>query len=142
MDGLPPDCSHLNQTRHLLLLLADSNHSPEYHYFRAIPIRTSVGSTGLTLAFDVQRYHSQRKSPKALHINWHLEHTSCIEMALFGVMHIWAYDRKSYTMSAPLSRFGPFEFALPKKVAYQSGRIGMKTIAQAFNPLGLTKAIG
>ena len=62
-------------------------------------------------------------------------------MALFSVMRIWAYDWKPYTMSAPSSGFGPFEFALPKKVAYQNGRIGMKAIAQAFNPFGLTKAI-
>jgi hypothetical protein len=37
---------------------------------------TFVELTGLTLTFEAQRrYHSQRKGSKALHINWHPEHT-------------------------------------------------------------------
>jgi hypothetical protein len=37
---------------------------------------TFMGSIGFTLAFKAQRrYHSQRKGSKALHINWHPEHT-------------------------------------------------------------------
>jgi hypothetical protein len=47
----------------------------------------------------------------------------CIEMALFSVMHIWAYDWKPYTMSTPSGGLGPFEFALPEKFAYQGSRI-------------------
>ena len=62
-------------------------------------------------------------------------------MALFSVMHIWAYNWKLYTMNTPSGGFWHFELALPKKVAYQGGRICMKAIAQAFSPLGLTKAI-
>jgi hypothetical protein len=39
-------------------------------------MRTSVESADLTLTFEVQwRNHSQQKGSKALHINWHPEHT-------------------------------------------------------------------
>lgn len=56
----------------------------------------------------------------------------CSEMALFSVMHIWAYDWKPYTMNTSSGGLGPFEFALPKKVAYKGCRLGITAMVQAF----------
>jgi hypothetical protein len=136
--------NHLHRTRRLPLLPPDCTHPPKYHCFRALRIRTSVESTGPTLAFEVRRqYHSQRKGSKALPINWHPEHTPLHrDGPLQRHAHLGLRLEALYYERA-LRRFGAlFKFALPRKVAYQSGRIGMKAIAQAFNPLCLTKAIG
>ncbi|KAG2412793.1 hypothetical protein HFD88_010350 [Aspergillus terreus] len=58
-----------------------------------------------------------------------------IEMAIFAVLHLWAFSWKPYA----LEKGGFLESG---KVTYQGGRWGFKGLIDALNPIDLFKAIG
>lgn len=64
----------------------------------------------------------------------------CIEMAIFSILHIWAFKWRPYTLDN-LNASGDPEF-YPGKARYQGGFMGLKAIVDAFNPWDLMKAIG
>jgi len=67
----------------------------------------------------------------------------CIEMAIFAVMHLFAFPWKEYVIdkhnpSNPLAMSGAgFSGASPR---YQGGFLGIKALADAFNPWDIIKA--
>ena len=64
----------------------------------------------------------------------------CIEMALFSILHIWAYPWKPYDIKSSkqvLAEGGP-EY----QSGYQGGPMGIKAFADAFNPWDFVKAVG
>lgn len=68
----------------------------------------------------------------------------CIEMAMFSVLHLWAfpwtaYDIKRSSIVAAESAPG---FLPDPKTAYQGGFFGVKALADAFNPWDFVKASG
>lgn len=68
----------------------------------------------------------------------------CIEMAIFSIFHLWAfpwqvYDIKRSSIVASESAPG---FLPDPKTAYQGGRLGIKALADAFNPWDIVKATG
>ncbi|KAL4890094.1 organic solute transporter Ostalpha-domain-containing protein [Aspergillus ambiguus] len=58
-----------------------------------------------------------------------------IEMAIFAVLHLWAFAWKPYS----LEKGG---FLENNKGTYQGGRFGFKALLDALNPVDLVKAIG
>jgi hypothetical protein len=63
----------------------------------------------------------------------------CIEMAIFAVLHVFAFSYKEYDISRNQSD----QFAgahPPSGKAYQGGRLGLKAFADAFNPWDIIKA--
>lgn len=67
----------------------------------------------------------------------------CIEMALFAVLHLWAYPWKVYsiTHSNVVAAESNPSFR-PSKSEYKGGAFGHKAILDAMNPWDLIKAIG
>jgi hypothetical protein len=64
----------------------------------------------------------------------------CIEMAIFAVMHIFAFPWKEYSLKhkGPLDVSGSgYSGAAPR---YQGGPLGLKALADAFNPWDIVKA--
>jgi hypothetical protein len=63
-------------------------------------------------------------------------------MALFAILHIWAYPWKAYDIkrSAGMTESGAgYDLDI---TAYQGGKLGIKAYADAFNPWDIIKAIG
>lgn len=61
------------------------------------------------------------------------------EMAIFGILHLWAFSWKSYTLANPSE---VTDFYGNGKSVYQGGRYGIRALIDAMNPLDLFKAIG
>ncbi|KAF4549248.1 Organic solute transporter Ostalpha-like protein 1 [Elsinoe fawcettii] len=71
----------------------------------------------------------------------------CIEMAIFAIMHLFAFPWKPYAISTKASGAGTrsnddsgASGALP--IRYVGGFLGLKAIADAFNPWDIIKATG
>lgn len=66
----------------------------------------------------------------------------CIEMSLFAVFHWWSFSYRPYVIgsAAYQSAFGHLKETEP--VRYQGGPLGIKAVAQCFNPWDLIKATG
>ncbi|OQE40163.1 hypothetical protein PENCOP_c006G03975 [Penicillium coprophilum] len=62
------------------------------------------------------------------------------EMAIFAILHLWAFSWKSYTLANQSSEVT--DFYGNGKAAYQGGRYGIRALVDAMNPLDLLKAIG
>lgn len=62
----------------------------------------------------------------------------CIEMAIFSVLHLWAFSWKPYEITSSLTFGQPIKLSY----SYHGGPLGMKAIGAAFNPWDLVKAIG
>jgi hypothetical protein len=63
-----------------------------------------------------------------------------IEMAIFSILHLWAFSWKSYRLANQSSEVTDF-YGNGKSV-YQGGRYGARALIDAMNPLDLLKAIG
>ncbi|KAI1836127.1 hypothetical protein DTO006G1_1315 [Penicillium roqueforti] len=63
-----------------------------------------------------------------------------IEMAIFGILHLWAFPWECYALYNLPSEVT--DFYGNGKVAYQGGRYGERALIDAMNPLDLLKAIG
>lgn len=63
-----------------------------------------------------------------------------IEMAIFAVLHLWAFAWKPYAI--PNQGGEVTDFYGNGKVSYEGGRFGSKALVDAMNPLDLLKAIG
>lgn len=63
-----------------------------------------------------------------------------IEMAIFGTLHIWAFEWKSYRLANQSSEVT--DFYGNGKAVYHGGRTGARALIDAMNPLDLLKAIG
>lgn len=61
-------------------------------------------------------------------------------MAIFSVLHLWAFAWKQYAVPSPDSE--ATDFYGNGKVSYEGGRWGFKALVDAMNPLDLLKAIG
>ncbi|CAG8141686.1 unnamed protein product [Penicillium nalgiovense] len=61
------------------------------------------------------------------------------EMAIFGILHLWAFSWKTYTLA---NQSEVADFYGTGKSAYQGGRYGIRALIDAMNPLDLFKAIG
>ncbi|GAM90370.1 hypothetical protein ANO11243_084130 [Dothideomycetidae sp. 11243] len=74
----------------------------------------------------------------------------CVEMAIFSVMHVFAFPWKPYTLEHLNSAFKaePYESdgfnnAPPQRnteYTYQGGHLGLKALGEAFNPWDIIKA--
>ncbi|KXG49804.1 Organic solute transporter Ost-alpha [Penicillium griseofulvum] len=62
------------------------------------------------------------------------------EMAIFAILHLWAFSWKSYTLANQSSEVT--DFYGNGKAVYQGGRYGIRALFDAMNPLDLFKAIG
>lgn len=58
----------------------------------------------------------------------------CIEMAIFAVMHMWAFSWKEYDILSPANA------GIADSMKYQGGRFGIKAYMDAFNPWDIIKA--
>lgn len=58
----------------------------------------------------------------------------CIEMAIFSILHLWAFAWQAYSVEAT-------DFYESGKVTYKGGRWGIKALLNALNPLDLLKAV-
>ncbi|KAL2010382.1 hypothetical protein VTN00DRAFT_6189 [Thermoascus crustaceus] len=65
----------------------------------------------------------------------------CIEMAIFAVMHIWAFPWRPYTLKQLAASIDSAEF-YGGTLAYHGGFLGIMALIDAFNPWDLIKAIG
>ena len=68
----------------------------------------------------------------------------CIEMAIFSVFHLWAFPWQVYDINRShivASESAP-GFLPDPKTAYQGGHLGLRALADAFNPWDFVKAIG
>lgn len=63
-----------------------------------------------------------------------------IEMAIFGILHLWAFSWKPYRLSSQSTEIT--DFYGNGKASYQGGRLGLRALIDAMNPLDLLKAIG
>lgn len=63
-----------------------------------------------------------------------------IEMAIFSVLHLWAFTWKPYAVPSQGSQ--ATDFYGKGEVSYEGGRWGFKALVDAMNPLDLLKAIG
>lgn len=67
----------------------------------------------------------------------------CIEMAIFAVLHLWAFAWQPYSLEHGGTSGATTESGFtPSKNSYQGGFLGLKAIGEAFNPWDLVKAIG
>jgi hypothetical protein len=68
----------------------------------------------------------------------------CIEMAIFAILHLWAFAWQPYRIGHGGNSGGASsESGYPQnKESYQGGFLGLKAIGEAFNPWDLCKAIG
>ncbi|KAK3633138.1 hypothetical protein LTR56_015914 [Elasticomyces elasticus] len=65
----------------------------------------------------------------------------CIEMAIFAVMHLFAFPWKEYTLPNHGKDMGPNLGGLDGRPArYQGGFMGIKAMGDAFNPWDIVKA--
>ncbi|KAL1851178.1 hypothetical protein Plec18170_006502 [Paecilomyces lecythidis] len=64
----------------------------------------------------------------------------CIEMAIFSVLHIWAFKWQPYKLENVNTSDDPEFFG--GKARYSGGFMGIKALIDAFNPWDLMKAIG
>ncbi|EYE93573.1 OSTA/TMEM184 family protein [Aspergillus ruber CBS 135680] len=64
-----------------------------------------------------------------------------IEMAIFSVLHLWAFAWKEYSIDH-VHDDEVTDFYGNGKITYQGGPWGMKALLDALNPLDLLKAIG
>ncbi|KAI9753215.1 MAG: Phosphatidylglycerol/phosphatidylinositol transfer protein [Chaenotheca gracillima] len=62
----------------------------------------------------------------------------CVEMALFAILHIWAFPFKGYHKNN-VSAVSEFYDGAP---GYQGGFLGVRAYMDAFNPWDLVKAVG
>ncbi|KAJ5562807.1 hypothetical protein N7535_002746 [Penicillium sp. DV-2018c] len=62
-----------------------------------------------------------------------------IEMAIFSILHLWAFSWKSYRLG---NQNEVTDFYGNGKSVYQGGRYGVRALIDAMNPLDLLKAIG
>lgn len=65
----------------------------------------------------------------------------CIEMAIFAVMHLWAFSWRPYRISSAIVASESVPGYGPTKASYKGGFLGWKAIFEAFNPWDLVKAI-
>ncbi|KAJ5958361.1 uncharacterized protein N7479_005511 [Penicillium vulpinum] len=61
------------------------------------------------------------------------------EMAIFAILHLWAFSWKSYSLS---NQSEITDFYGNGKSVYHGGRYGIRALIDAMNPLDLLKAIG
>ncbi|KAL1962565.1 hypothetical protein VTN77DRAFT_9358 [Rasamsonia byssochlamydoides] len=60
----------------------------------------------------------------------------CIEMALFSILHLWAFPWRPYSLANQQAQY------VGGKVAYHGGPLGIKAFIDALNPWDLMKAVG
>ena len=67
----------------------------------------------------------------------------CIEMALFSILHLWAFPWKVYDVkrSQLVAAESAPGFLPDPRTAYQGGPFGVRALADAFNPWDLVKAV-
>ncbi|KAJ5350022.1 hypothetical protein N7541_007749 [Penicillium brevicompactum] len=63
-----------------------------------------------------------------------------VEMAIFGILHLWAFAWRPYRLNGQSSAVT--DFYGNGKISYEGGRYGAKALIDAMNPLDLFKAIG
>jgi hypothetical protein len=63
-----------------------------------------------------------------------------VEMAIFGILHLWAFSWKPYILANQSTEVTDF-FGNGKR-AYEGGNYGLRALVDAMNPLDLFKAIG
>lgn len=61
----------------------------------------------------------------------------CLEMAIFAVMHVFAYSWKEYRLTSTHA-----DDPNAPKASYQGGALGLRALGQAFNPWDIIKACG
>lgn len=68
----------------------------------------------------------------------------CIEMALFSLLHLFAFPWTEYDVrrSAIVAAESGPSFLMDPKTAYKGGTFGEKALMNAFNPWDLVKAVG
>ena len=68
----------------------------------------------------------------------------CIEMAIFSILHLWAYPWKPYDIhrSQIVAAEGGSSFQLDGRAAYKGGPFGIRAFMDAFNPIDIIKAVG
>ena len=68
----------------------------------------------------------------------------CIEMAIFSVFHLWAFPWQVYDIrrSQIIASESAPGFLPDPKTAYQGGPLGLKALAEAFNPWDIIKNVG
>ncbi|KKA21958.1 DUF300 domain protein [Rasamsonia emersonii CBS 393.64] len=64
----------------------------------------------------------------------------CIEMAMFSILHLWAFPWRPYTLAN--QQAGEHPEYVGGKVAYHGGPLGIKAFIDALNPWDLVKALG
>ncbi|CAG7942588.1 unnamed protein product [Penicillium olsonii] len=62
-----------------------------------------------------------------------------VEMAIFGILHLWAFAWKPYALNQSSE---VTDFYGNGKTSYEGGRYGVRALIDAMNPLDLFKAIG
>jgi hypothetical protein len=63
-----------------------------------------------------------------------------IEMAIFGILHLWAFSWKPYVLANQSTEVT--DFYGNGKSSYEGGSYGLRALIDAMNPLDLFKAIG
>ena len=63
-----------------------------------------------------------------------------VEMAIFGILHLWAFAWRPYRLNGQSTAVT--DFYGNGKISYEGGRYGAKALIDAMNPLDLFKAIG
>ena len=66
----------------------------------------------------------------------------CIEMAIFAVMHLWAFSWKPYSLKSNVVTSESVPGYAPTKANYQGGFLGFWAIIEAFNVWDFVKAMG
>ena len=68
----------------------------------------------------------------------------CIEMAIFSILHLWAYPWKPYDIkrSSIVAAENGAGYPPDPKTSYKGGKLGYKAFLDAFNPWDLVKAVG
>lgn len=68
----------------------------------------------------------------------------CIEMAIFAVLHLWAFPWQVYDIrrSAIVASESVPGFLPDPQTAYRGGRLGHRALMDAFNPWDIIKAVG
>lgn len=66
----------------------------------------------------------------------------CIEMALFSILHLFAFPWKEYDIHrSPIVAAESNPSFLPDKSSYKGGPLGIRALIDAFNPWDLIKAV-
>lgn len=66
----------------------------------------------------------------------------CIEMALFAILHLWAFSWKPYSLGSKTYVAETVPGETPGGRSYKGGVLGLKAIWDAFNPWDMFKATG